>query len=109
MRSRSKASGREGLTDVAPAARRGFAVLILRGDCQRVKVKGAMKVRRHTRPAGSSSHGEDEGHLLARGQLSCSRPLRSVVRHVALVVRVLRAALAKEVCAFSRHGCAGIG
>lgn len=62
-----------------------------------------------TRPQGSSSHGEDEGHLLARGQLSCSRPLGSVVGHIALVVRVLRAALAKEVCAFSRHGCAGIG
>lgn len=54
MRSRSGTSGREGLTELAPAARRGFAVLILQGSCQRVKVKakenvkvnGAMNARR---------------------------------------------------------------
>lgn len=102
--------GREGLTDEAPAARRGFAVLILRGDCQRVKVKGAMDALWcDMRPRRSSSHGEDEGHLLARGQLSCGCPLRNLGRFIALVVRVLRAALTKEVCAFSRHGCAGLG
>lgn len=38
---------------MAPAARRGFAVLILRSGCQRVKVKGAMNARRRHATAGS--------------------------------------------------------
>src|SRR5690242_1268355 len=37
---------RGGLTEEAAAGRRGLRVLILRGDCQRVKVKGVARARR---------------------------------------------------------------
>lgn len=52
-----RACGREGLTDEAPAARRGFTDLILRGECQRVNVRGTIDaLRGDTRRV--TSHGE---------------------------------------------------
>lgn len=59
-----------------------------------------MNAQRHA----TGDAGGDEGNLLARCQLSCSRPLRCLGRLIALVVRVLRTALAEQVRAFAGHG-----
>jgi hypothetical protein len=79
--------------------RRGFADLIL---CRR-SARESEWTRSDQRHATGDAGG-DEGNLLARCQLSCSRPLRCLGRLIALVVRVLRAALAEQVRAFAAHG-----
>lgn len=52
-----------------------------------------------------------DSDLLARGQLGCRRPLRHLCSlFIALFVRALGLALAKDVCAFAGHdGGAGLG